>query len=60
MTDADLAAHLAKEAGRILLNVRASGEFEGKALGNAGDAAANEYLCRELRAHRPEDGLLSE
>jgi len=60
MTDAELAAHLAEMAGGILLDVRASGEFEGKALGKAGDVAANEYLCRELRALRPEDGLLSE
>ena len=31
-TDADLAAHLAEAAGRILLDVRASGLFDGKAL----------------------------
>lgn len=59
-TDADLAAHLAEVAGRILLEVRASGVFEGKALGKAGDATANEFLCHALRAARPEDGLLSE
>lgn len=60
MTDAELAAQLATEAGRILLEVRASGVFEGKALGKAGDEAANEYLVAALRAARPEDGLLSE
>ena len=60
MIDAELAAQLAAEAGQILLDVRASGEYEGKALGKAGDEAANEYLCRELRAQRPDDGLLSE
>ena len=59
-TDADLAAHLAEAAGRILLDVRASGLFDGKALGNAGDATANQFLCHALRARRPEDGLLSE
>lgn len=60
MTDAELAAHLAKCAGRILLEVRATGMFEGKALGKAGDATANEFLCHALRAQRPADGLLSE
>lgn len=60
MTDAQLAAHLAEVAGRILLDVRKSGIFEGKALGKAGDATANEFLCHAIRAARPEDGLLSE
>lgn len=60
MTDAELAAQLAEEAGRILLEVRESGDFEGKALGKAGDKAANEFLCRALRSARPDDGLLSE
>lgn len=60
MTDAELAAHLAHHAGQILLQVRDSGMFEGKALGKAGDATANEFLCHALRAARPEDGLLSE
>ncbi len=60
MTDADLAAHLAAEAGRILLDVRASGEFEGKALGAEGDRRANAFLCEALRRERPDDGLLSE
>jgi 3'(2'), 5'-bisphosphate nucleotidase len=60
MTDADLAAHLAEQAGRILLQVRASGMFTGKALGQAGDKTANEFLCHALREQRPDDGLLSE
>ena len=60
MTDAELAAHLAESAGRILLSVRQSGMFEGKALGKAGDATANEFLCHAIRQQRPEDGLLSE
>lgn len=60
MPDAELAAHLAAAAGRILIEVRDSEMFEGKALGAAGDATANEFLCRALRAARPEDGLLSE
>jgi len=59
-TDGDLAARLAEEAGRILLHVRASGLFAGKALGKAGDQTANQFLCHALREQRPEDGLLSE
>ncbi|MFU7527264.1 3'(2'),5'-bisphosphate nucleotidase CysQ [Qipengyuania sp. ASV99] len=59
-SDAALAAHLAETAGRILLDVRGSGVFEGKTLGAAGDATANEFLCHALRVARPDDGLLSE
>ncbi|OYX15830.1 MAG: 3'(2'),5'-bisphosphate nucleotidase CysQ, partial [Sphingomonadales bacterium 32-67-7] len=60
MTDAELAAHLAATAGRILLEVRASGMLEGKALGKAGDQVANQFLVHALREQRPDDGLLSE
>ena len=60
MTDADLAAHLAEVAGRILLEVRGSGVFSGKALGKAGDQTANQFLVHALREQRPGDGLLSE
>lgn len=60
MTDADLAARLADVAGRLLLQIRASGLFEGKALGKAGDALSNQFLVAALRERRPDDGLLSE
>lgn len=60
MTDAELAAHLAACAGRLLIEVRASGVFEGKALGKAGDQVANQFLIHALRAARATDGLLSE
>lgn len=60
MTDAELAAHLAEEAGRLLLSVQQAGEFEGKALGDEGDRIANEYLCAALHLHRPDDAVLSE
>lgn len=60
MTDAELAAHLAACAGRLLIEVRASGIFEGKALGKAGDQVANQFLVHALRSARPDDGLLSE
>lgn len=60
MTDAELAAHLAEVAGKILLEVRGSGVFQGKSLGKAGDETANQFLVHALREQRPEDGLLSE
>ena len=58
--DGDLAAHLAEQAGKILLQVRASGVFGGKSLGKAGDQTANQFLVHALREQRPDDGLLSE
>ena len=60
MTDADLAADLAEQAGRLLLELRDSGRFSGKLLGDEGDRLANELLCAELRRSRPDDALLSE
>ncbi|WP_336987537.1 3'(2'),5'-bisphosphate nucleotidase CysQ [Altererythrobacter aquiaggeris] len=60
MNDAELAAHLALTAGNILLKVRDSGVFSGKALGVAGDEVADRYLVNALRAQRPQDGILCE
>ncbi len=60
MSDAQLAAELAEEAGRILLDLRTSGGLEGKALGQEGDRLANRYLLDRLAAERPDDGVLSE
>jgi 3'(2'), 5'-bisphosphate nucleotidase len=60
LNDAELAAHLAECAGKLLLEVRASGLFSDKALGKAGDATANQFLVHAIRAARPDDGLLSE
>ena len=60
MSDGDLAAHLAHVAGKILIEVRESGMFEGKSLGKAGDQTANQFLVHALRQQRAEDGLLSE
>ncbi|WP_407672586.1 3'(2'),5'-bisphosphate nucleotidase CysQ [Novosphingobium organovorum] len=60
MSDGDLAAHLADVAGKILIEVRESGMFEGKSLGKAGDQTANQFLVHALRQQRAEDGLLSE
>jgi 3'(2'), 5'-bisphosphate nucleotidase len=60
MTDAELAAHLAEAAGQILIQVREAGVFSPKALGKAGDATANQFLCHAISEQRPDDGLLSE
>ena len=60
LSDAELAAHLAEVAGRLVIEVRASGMLSLKALGKAGDATANQFLVHALREQRPEDGLLSE
>ncbi|MGC1269524.1 MAG: 3'(2'),5'-bisphosphate nucleotidase CysQ [Croceibacterium sp.] len=60
ITDAELAAELAHQAGQILLALRADGDLTGKELGKAGDALANRFLVDALRRERPDDGLLSE
>ena len=60
LNDHELAAHLAQVAGKLLLDVRASGILSGKALGKAGDETANQFLCHAIRDQRPLDGLLSE
>jgi 3'(2'), 5'-bisphosphate nucleotidase len=60
MNDAELAAKLARGAGAILLQVRQSGIFSGKALGDAGDELAHGFIASALAQHRPSDGLLSE
>ena len=60
-TDAELAADLAQEAGRLLLEVRAEiGHRFPPALGDAGDVRANDLILRRLRAERPGDAVLSE
>ena len=60
MSDGALAAHLAQQAGRILLTVRESGLFVGKQLGTAGDEVSNKFLLHALAAQRPDDAVLSE
>jgi 3'(2'), 5'-bisphosphate nucleotidase len=60
ISDADLAANLAAQAGRILLTLRDGGEFDAKDLGKAGDTQANDFLVHALLDARPDDGLLSE
>jgi 3'(2'), 5'-bisphosphate nucleotidase len=60
MNDSEFAAHLAHAAGKLLLDVRMSQSLSAKALGEAGDRAANRFLCEAIRDQRPDDGLLSE
>ena len=62
MDDGGLASQLAREAGDILLDLRSAraASLSAKALGKAGDALANRYLCEAIRERRPDDGLLSE
>jgi 3'(2'), 5'-bisphosphate nucleotidase len=60
MNDVELATHLAEVAGRLLVEVRASGMLSLKALGKAGDATANQFLVHAIKEQRPDDGLLSE
>ncbi|AUX68281.1 3'(2'),5'-bisphosphate nucleotidase CysQ [Porphyrobacter sp. HT-58-2] len=60
LSDAALAAQVALDAGRLLRVVLEQSGLKGKALGEAGDAAANRLICDAIRAARPDDGLLSE
>ncbi|MEB3969791.1 3'(2'),5'-bisphosphate nucleotidase CysQ [Mycobacterium ulcerans] len=61
LTDAELAADLAVDAGKLLLAVREEVGFDLPwALGDAGDFQANSLLLRRLRAERPGDAVLSE
>lgn len=60
MTDEELAAHLAEEAGRLLIEQRASGLLEGAALGHVADKVANAFILTGLAQWRSGDAVLSE
>jgi 3'(2'), 5'-bisphosphate nucleotidase len=60
MDDAQLATAVAKGAGAILLQLRETNLFSGKALGAAGDALAQRFIASALAEHRPGDPVLSE
>src|SRR3954466_7982386 len=60
LTDEDLAAHLAEEAGRLLLAQREGTILEGAALGHAADQVANAFILAALAEWRPDDAILSE
>jgi 3'(2'), 5'-bisphosphate nucleotidase len=59
VSDDELAAMLASEAGRRLLALRAEGG-DAKALRDAGDRLSHEFLTGELARLRPGDAVLSE
>jgi len=60
VTDEDLAAHLAEEAGRLLMEQRQSALLEGAALGAVADQVANAFILAGLAQWRPGDAVLSE
>ncbi len=60
MTDEDLAAHLADEAGKLLLALREGPSATDAALGAIADKAANDFILAALAEARPGDALLSE
>src|SRR5947209_18390618 len=60
LTDAELAAHLAAEAGRLLLAQREDTILTGAALGRAADRVANDLILAGLAQWRPGDAILSE
>jgi 3'(2'), 5'-bisphosphate nucleotidase len=60
LTDEDLAAYLAAEAGRLLVAQRQATTLEGAALGHAGDQVANAFILFGLAEWRPGDAILSE
>ncbi len=60
ISDSNLAEHLAREAGILLLTLQHNNTLEGKALGAEGDKIANMYLMQALHSARPDDAILSE
>lgn len=58
MTDAELAASIAADAGALLLQLRASGATTD--LGTRGDQAANRLILAAIGRARPDDAILSE
>ena len=60
LDDVLLARRLAREAGILLMNLRDGGAHEGRALGDAGDRQANDFLLKALALERPNDAVLSE
>lgn len=58
--DVAVAARAARAAADVLLALRADGALTGRALGDAGDAAAQKAISAVLAAERPSDAVLSE
>ena len=60
VADIALARRLAHDAGVLLRQLRETGTLSGRALGDAGDRLANNFLLSALAAERPDDAVLSE
>ncbi|MGQ0559508.1 MAG: 3'(2'),5'-bisphosphate nucleotidase CysQ [Sphingosinicella sp.] len=60
MTDAELAAMLAEEAGKLLIGLRTAEGARGAVLGRHADREANDFILARLRQWRPDDAVLSE
>lgn len=61
LTDAALAAELARDAGELLLEVRSTERYwDPYDLGDAGDTRANALILDALARARPDDAVLSE
>jgi 3'(2'), 5'-bisphosphate nucleotidase len=58
--DVGVARRAAQAAADVLLDLRAGGELTGRALGEAGDAAAQQAILASLTADRPADVVFSE
>ena len=58
--DVEVARRAAHAAAQVLLELRARGQFTGRELGDAGDAAAQRAIVASLAADRPEDVVFSE
>ena len=60
ISDAELAARIARGAGQILLGVRDGDLLDGRVLGDVGDTMAQAWISTVLARHRPRDAVLSE
>jgi 3'(2'), 5'-bisphosphate nucleotidase len=60
LSDVSVAARAAQAAADVLLELRAGGALTGRALGDAGDAAAQRAILASLGADRPGDVVFSE
>ena len=58
--DVEVARRAARAAADVLMTLRAQGELTGRALGDAGDAAAQRAILAALTADRPDDVVFSE
>jgi 3'(2'), 5'-bisphosphate nucleotidase len=58
--DVGLARRAARAAADVLLRLRAEGKLTDRALGDAGDAAAQQAILATLTAERPDDVVFSE